>query len=188
MTVEASERARKGLDVFVTQAVMNSFATPGAPYDLVVDDEAALRKGAEVVMFTVSSYLFRVLLLIQFKSDVATRAHVAGLASVPVDDMAGERFLDSVTERGNLFCGALNQSLVRFYPHTGMSTPCMIKHTSLEHIAAVEPSYSRRFRCNLASHVTMHFTLMLCAQVDFDFSFEAHAGQANDTSGDMEMF
>lgn len=185
---EVSDRARQGLDYFVAQAAKNSLVSPGTPCEVVPDDDAAVPKAPDVVMFTVSSYLFRVLLFIQFDRDPATRAHVAGLSSAPVEEMVGERFLDSMNERGNLFCGALNRDLVPFFPHIGMSTPCVLKRNSVEHITAVKPSYHRRFRCELAPGVGMHFTLALCADADFDFAFEPRAEEETDTAGELEMF
>lgn len=188
MTASVSDRARQGLDYFVAQAAKNSLVAAGEPCDVVPDDDAALPKAPDVVMFTVSSYLFRVVLLIQFDRDPATRAYIAGLASAPAEEMTGERFLDTMNERGNLFCGALNRDLVPFYPHIGMSTPCVLKCNSVEHVTAVKPSYHRRFRCELAPGVVMHFTLALCADADFDFAFEPRAEEEADTAGELEMF
>jgi hypothetical protein len=183
-----SDRARNGLDHFVAQAAKNSLVPPGTPCEVLPDDDAACPQAPDVVMFTVSSYLFRVLLLIQFDHDPATRAYFAGLASTPADEMAGERFLDVMHERGNLFCGAFNRDLVPFFPHIGMSTPCVLKRNSVEHLMAVKPSYQRRFRCELAPGVAMHFTLAVCADADFDFPFEARAHEEADTAGELEMF
>ena len=183
-----SDRARQGLDYFVAQATKNSLVPAGAPCEVLPDDDSAIPKAPDVVMFSVSSYLFRVVLLLQFDHDLATRAYVAGLAGTPVDEMQGERFLDTMNERGNLFCGALNRDLVPFFPHIGMSTPCVLKRNSVEHVAAVKPSYHRRFRCELSPGVVMYFTLALCADVDFDFPFEPRAEEETDTAGELEMF
>ncbi len=188
MTVDVTSRAREGLDAFVAQAAKNSLVPPGSPCEVVHDDEAAVPKAPDVVMFTVTSYHFRVLLLIQFDRDPATRAYMAGLAGTPVDEMTGEQFLDTMNERGNLFCGSFNRDLVPFFPHIGMSTPCVLKRNSVEHILAVKPSYHRRFRCELAPGVVMHFTLALCADADFDFAFEPRAEEETDTAGELEMF
>jgi hypothetical protein len=188
MTAFVSDRAKQGLDYFVAQAAKNSLVPPGSPCEVVPHDDAAMPKAPDVVMFTVSSYLFRVLLFIQFDHDPATRTYVAELSSAPAEDMIGERFLDAMTERGNLFCGALNRDLVPFFPHIGMSTPCVLKRHSVEHITAVKPGYHRRYRCELSSGVVMHFTLAVCADADFDFEFEPRAEEEADTAGELEMF
>ncbi|MBL0727652.1 hypothetical protein [Piscinibacter sp. HJYY11] len=185
---QVSDRARQGLDHFVAQAARNSLVRHGEPCEVVPDDDTLVPKAPDVVMFTVTSYLFRVVLLIQFDRDPATRAYMAGLASTPVDEMNGERFFDTMNERGNLFCGAFNRDLVPFFPHIGMSTPCVLKRNSVEHITAVKPSYHRRFRCELAPGVAMYFTLALCADADFDFAFEPRAEEETDTAGELEMF
>lgn len=185
---QVSDRARQGLDHFVAQAAKNSLVPAGERCEVVPDDAAAVPQSPDVVMFTVSSYFFRVLLLIQFDHTPTTRAYIAGLASAPVEEMVGDRFLDTMNERGNLFCGALNRDLVPFFPHIGMSTPCVLKRNSVEHITAVKPSYQRRFRCELASGVEMHVTLALCTDADFDFAFEQRAEEETDTAGELEMF
>lgn len=188
MTAIVSDRARQGLEHFVAQAAKNSLVAAGERCDVVPDDEAAVPKAPDVVMFTVSSYLFRVLLLIQFGSDPATRAYIAGLAAAPVEEMTGERFLDTMNERGNLFCGSLNRDLATFFPHIGMSTPCVLKRNSVEHIAAVKPAYTRRFRSELAPGVVVHITIAVCAFADLDFPYEPRAEEETDTAGELEMF
>lgn len=188
MTAFVSDRARNGLDYFVAQAAKNSLVPPGTACEVMPDDDAAVPKAPDVVMFTVSSYLFRAVLLLQFDHDLATRAYVAGLAGTPADEMQGERFLDAMNERGNLFCGAFNRDLVPFFPHIGMSTPCVLRRNSVEHVVAVKPSYHRRFKCELSPGVVMYFTLALCADVDFDFPFVPRAEEETDTAGELEMF
>ena len=188
MSADISERARQGLDHFVAAAVKNSLVASGESCQLDAADDAD-PKESDIAMLTVSSYMFRVLMFIHFDRDPATRAYIAALTGVPVDEMTGERYVDAMMERGNLCCGAFNRDLAVFYPHIGMSTPCMLKRNSAEHIQAVHPDYSRRFRAELAPGVVMHFSIALCAFDDLDFAFEPRAAADEvETAGELEMF
>lgn len=182
-----SDRARSGFDHFVLQSTRNALMQSGAGCE-VVQAEDAVPPEAEVVMFTVSSYRFRVLLLIHFNRDAATREHFASMCSVPVEEMVDERFVDAVMERGNLFCGAFNRDLAHFYPHLGMSTPCILQRHSVSHVEAVRPAFSRRYKAELGAGVAMHVTVAVCTFIDIDFPFEASAVEETETAGELEMF
>ena len=189
MHVAVSDRAKQGLDHFVAQAVKSSLAPAGAACPVVqADDAAGPGSGRELVMLTVSSYMFRVLLFIHFDRSLVMRAHLASMGNVTVETMDNERFDDELMERGNLCCGALNRDLSIFFPHIGMSTPCLLKRSSVDHLGTVKPVLTRRYRAELGAGVEMHFTLAVCAFADLDFPFEPHAAVEEDTAGELEMF
>jgi hypothetical protein len=185
-----SERARQGLDQFVAAAVKSSLAQSAGDFAIAQTDEPLAKDSErEIVMLTVSSYMFRVLLFMHFDRNAATRAHFSALANVAVEGMDDDRFIDEVMERGNLCCGALNRDLALFYPHIGMSTPCILKRSSVEHVGAIKPAFTRRYRAQVGPGLAMHFTLAVCAFADFDFAFEPRAAEElEDTAGELEMF
>lgn len=185
--VVVSARAREGLDHFVMHAVRSSMTAGGADCPVATADDA-IPPEREVVMLTVSSYLYRVLLFIHFNRDTATRGYVAELAGTTVNDMDDERFNDVMMERGNLCCGALNRDIATFLPHIGMSTPCILHRSSMEHVSALDPAYTRRFKAEVSSSVSLHFTLVLCAFADLDFAFEPRTVEEDETAGELEMF
>lgn len=187
MTVVVSDRARSGFDQFVAQAAKNSLSKAGAEL-LAIPDDDAVASEPDVVLFTVSSYMFRVLFFMHFSKNANTRNYFATLANASDDEMVGERFLDTVVEYGNLFCGALNRDLAQFFPHLGMSTPCILTRNSVEHIGAVHPAFTRRYRVESTPAVELHFTLAVCAFVDLDFAFEPGVVQEEEVSGELEMF
>lgn len=190
MTRIVSERARSGLDHFVAQAVKGSLAQADTGFAISqTDDKVANDHEREVVMLTVSSYMFRVLLFIHFDRNPALRNHLATLDGHPDDPLDDERFTDAIMERGNLCCGALNRDLAQFFPHIGMSTPCILKRSSVEHVAAINPAFTCRYRAEVGPGVAMHFTLALCAFADLDFPFDPRlAEEVEDTAGELEMF
>lgn len=185
--VVVSDRARAGLDDFVMHAVKNSMAASG--FDCTANPaEDAIPPEREVVMLTVSSYLYRVLLFIHFNRDAATRGYVADLAGTSLSEMDDERFNDVMMERGNLCCGALNRDIATVLPHIGMSTPCILHRSSMEHVSALAPAYTRRFKADVSPAVSLHFTLALCAFANLDFAFEPRTVEEDETAGELEMF
>jgi hypothetical protein len=187
MTAVVSNRARSGFDHFIAQGAKNALVTAGANCAVLpADDMDATER--DVVMLTVSSYSFRALLFIHFESNEATRTHFGSLVDVSAGDMAGERFLDVVMERGNLMCGALNRELALFFPHIGMSTPCILHKSAVDHIGAIKPAFTRRYRAEVSSNLALHLTLAVCAFADLDFPFERRAVEATATVGELEMF
>ncbi|MBC7983242.1 MAG: hypothetical protein H7Y02_05235 [Candidatus Obscuribacterales bacterium] len=187
MTNVVSERARSGLDHFLAQATKNALVATGESCPVTpIDDASATER--EVVMFTVSSYTFRILLFIHFESNAATRAHFGRLADKSVDEMAGERFLDAMMERGNLLCGALNRELALFFPHIGMSTPCILHRSAVEHIGAVTPAFTRRYRAQVSADLALRLTIAVCAFADLDFPFDHRAVDETKAASELEIF
>jgi hypothetical protein len=190
LVASVSERSRQGLDQFVASAMKSSLAAPGHDFSMRQTDDPVAHDGErEVVMLTVSSYLFRVLLFVHFDRGAAMRAHLAALAGVAPEAMDDERFTDDVMEHGNLCCGALNRDLAQFFPHIGMSTPCILRRSSVEHVDAVKPAFTRRYLAEVGPGVAMHVTLALCAFADLDFAYEPRVGEEQeDMAGELEMF
>ena len=185
--MNVSPRARNGFDYYVAQAAKNSLAANAAECAVCPADEPVAPE-QELVMLTVTTYGFRVVVFIHFNRDLSTRAHFASLAGQPVEAMDEVLFNDTMMERGNLFCGAFNRDLTPFFPHTGMSTPCVLARTSMEHVDHLHPAYTACYRAELAPGVVLHVTLAVCAFGDVDFEFEPRAADEVDTAGELEMF
>ncbi len=186
-TKTVSDRACTGLDHFVAISAKSALAASGNDCPVTPTEHVDANE-KKVAMLTVSSYMFRALLFIHFDANVVTREHFAALDNVPLEDMDGERFLDAVMERGNLCCGAFNRELAVFFPHTGMSTPCILDRSSLEHVQALKPAVTRHYRAEPAPGMVLHMTLAVCAFADLDFPFEPRAVVEEDTAGELEMF
>jgi hypothetical protein len=186
MSSSVSERARSGFDRFIIDATKNAFGLPQTECTVALSEAAALGEH-EVVMLTVSSYRFRVLLFIHFERNRATRSHLAALGRAAIEQLGDERFDDAMMERGNLCCGGLNRELSRFFPHLGMSTPCILPSSSMEHLESLRPSVTRYYRAELGPSVALQLTLAICAFADIDFAFGADtAGMAR--GGELELF
>jgi CheY-specific phosphatase CheX len=186
MSGNISSRACTGFDHFIMAAAKSAFALPGAQC-AVTQVSGSPTSQHDVVMLSVASYRFRLLLFIHFDRNLATRRHLAALISMQSEQMVGERFVDAMMERGNLCCGALNRELAQFFPHIGMSTPCVLSGSSLEHISTLHPSLTRHYRADVATGVALHITLAVCAFADIDFPFDVRVAKAP-ACGALEMF
>jgi CheY-specific phosphatase CheX len=186
MSVVISERARNGVQHFVEQAAHAALVANGAQC-VMLSTDCANATEQSVAMLTVSSYGFRILMLLHFNDDAATRVHFGALSGAVGGASADERFVDIVKERGNLLCGALNRELAHFFPHIGMSTPCVLDRNAARHIDAVKPVWVHCYRAELSAAVALHLTLALCASTDLDFPFERRA-LVEPAAGELEMF
>ena len=72
--------------------------------------------GEQALILTISSMVFRLLLVLRFDDTESTRAYFKGEAS-------GRSFEEACLEIGSLCCGAVNQELLQVFPDLGMSTP-----------------------------------------------------------------
>jgi hypothetical protein len=167
MSAVVSERARSGIEYFMAEAAKSSFVRGDQFAGLTTEQDVGTE--SQVVMLTVSSYTFRLLMFIHFNDDASTRAYLASLVSKSADQLVGEGFSDAIMERGNLFCGALNRDLATYFPHIGMSTPCVLSRIALDHVDTIQPTLVRRYRAQISDSFGLRLTLVLCSDGDLDF-------------------
>jgi hypothetical protein len=155
----------------VTEAQHNCEISPRAA-------EAA--QGARVVVLTISSMQFRLLLLLHFEDDEATRRYYVG-------DAQGA-LTESFMEFGNLCCGAMNQQLVAHFPDLGMSTPYALSSECLPYLRELKPDYVSTYALTLDHSVQLGATLCVCSQTALDFVASAADVAAHDSAGELELF
>ena len=88
----------------------------------------------EFTMLTISSYDFRIFVLLHSSCSPASMRYAADALSMPQDQLTTARYYDFVGELGNRFCGAFKRDLGRCFPHMGMSTPNRLRSESLKHL------------------------------------------------------
>jgi hypothetical protein len=180
-----SEQAKVSFDFLVEQAIKSS---------MLGDDKDACRieklgvssqiKSKQMVILTVSSYAFRVMMFVHFTRDKPTKGHFAALKQQ--SELDDEAFLDTVMECGNLACGAVNRELGNFYPHLGMSTPSVLDHASMEYVDALGAGHVGHWRVATGSGAVFHVSLAVCEDSPIDFAVDQT--QVEDTSGELEFF
>lgn len=134
---------------------------------------------ANVVVLTISSIDFRMLLVLHFDEDDATTAYFAG-------EDRDKPFREVFVELGNLCCGAINQELLRYFPDLGMSTPYVLSARCVPHLSLLKPNLLASWDITLDGSVRLAATLCVCAHAPLDFN--AEVSDAQDSSGELELF
>lgn len=182
-----SNRARSNFDQMLVLGIKASMggASPESCEVEVVPDLTSIRE-TNVVMLTVSSFLFRMSVLVYFSSDEATLNHFAAVNNISAADMSDQAFLDAIRECGNICCGTLNRELARVYPHVAMSTPNIIERECVNHLESLNGGHLQHFRATPAGDKQFHVTLCVrdYADVDFEWAMLEEATAA----GEMEFF
>lgn len=138
-----------------------------------------LATGGNVVMLTVSSITFRMIMVLHFMDDANTRAYCIGQS-------AESSLVDVLLEAWNLCCGAVNQELLEFFPDLGMSTPYVLGASCVNYFDALEPDLLASFDIEINGCARFAATLAVCAQAPVHFV--ANETAVAEASGELELF
>jgi hypothetical protein len=182
-----SERARSSFDLLLQRAMCEHLSGAGeAPCEVEVIEGIDHIEEDEFVVLTVSSYLFRLVVLFYFSNDEITREHFAKLIRTPSKHLDDKVFYDAVSEFGNLCCGSINRDLGRHFPHVGMSTPNVLRRGSIAFLGTLGAEYIQHFKIDINSTLRFHATICVCEYGDLDFNAETKVAEEN--LGELELF
>lgn len=137
------------------------------------------RARSEVFVLTIVSIDFRMLFVLQFADDDATRGYYTG--------HGGERTLrEAAMEIGNLCCGAINQQLVEHFPDLGMSTPYALSNDCMSYLDDLKPSYVASYDITIENAARLRATMCIGAAVPLDFV--AQEADMHESAGELELF
>lgn len=137
------------------------------------------------VVLSVSSYQFRLTMLIQYGDNAATRAHFASVNRMSADDLGEQEFMDAIREAGNICCGNLNRDLVSAFTHVGMSTPNIVDRRCVDYLDKLGADFVRHFEMHDAGGPP--FAVTVCVNAFAPLDFTADFSEAEET-GELEMF
>jgi hypothetical protein len=141
--------------------------------------DAQSAPSSEIHVLTIASIGFRIVLLLRFADDDATRAYYAGQAT--------ERSLrETAMEIGNLCCGAINQQLVEYFPDLGMSTPYALSSDCLGYLDELKPTHIASYDITIEAAARLRATLCVCASAPIDFA--AQVADVHESAGELELF
>ena len=145
----------------------------GAPHDGAVD--------GELIVLTISSISFRLLLVLHFDNDDATRDYYLGTGQATLE----ERLLEIC----NLCCGAMNQQLVGYCPDLGMSTPYVLSGHCVSYLDQLKPDFMVSYRVTVNGAVQLGATICICADAPLDFvATVAEVTEIAESVGELELF
>jgi hypothetical protein len=140
---------------------------------------AGATQDTQVVVLTISSIVFRLLLILHFDETDSTRDYYLKEGSeLP--------FQEVFLEICNLCCGAINQELLRYFPDLGMSTPYVLSARCLPHLRELKPAYLSSYSITLNGAVPLAATICVCAHAPVDFVADMSA--VEESSGELELF
>jgi len=98
-----SNHARDGFDHLLRQGIKGGLiASPEDTCEITAVSDLSDVKQTRIVVLTVSSYIFRLVVLIYFTPDNTTKEHVARINKLQASDMTEQAFYDAIAERGNI--------------------------------------------------------------------------------------
>jgi hypothetical protein len=170
-----SEEARRSIEQIFEQAA-GSRLCPRDQAGMTAQHRAALQPHALVL--TISSLTFRLLFVLHYADDEATRAgylRADGDASLS----------DVLMERVNLCCGSMNQQLVAHFPDLGMSTPYALSSRCIDFIEELRPDHVWAYELRPDDAVRLGVTLCVCAKATVDFTADDMQELGE---GELELF
>ncbi len=135
----------------------------------------------QVLILTISSFTFRLLLIFHIDDDVSTSSYFQ-------QDKADRSFVDAFAEMANLFCGAMNRELLKTFLHLGMSTPYVLGRASMGFIDVLKPGFLASYRIDIRDDVHLHATLCLCESEDIETIHVDMDVEAGSDTGELELF
>lgn len=182
-----SNQARNGFDHLLKQAIKsNMVASPDDVCEIGVIPDQSDIKQTKIVILTISSYLFRLMVLVYFTPDSRTKEHFARISGIEASDMSEQAFNDVIAECGNMCCGVLNRDLCQYFPHLGMSTPNFIEKNCSLYLHDLNPGHLQHFKVDINGDLLFHVSLCVSDYSDLDFVVDVNEVATN--TGELELF
>jgi hypothetical protein len=140
---------------------------------------ACINRDSKVVVLTISSIVFRLLLILHFDENDTTRGYY-------LNDGDERPFQEVFLEICNLCCGAMNQELLHYFPDLGMSTPYVLNARCLPHLHELKPALVSSYSLIFNGAVPLAATVCVCTHAPLDFVADTSA--VEETSGELELF
>jgi len=185
-----SQDARNGFDNLLNLCLLESLRTEDHSdwtlRSVTGDDEVV---GKEVYMLTISSYDFRIFLIMHFNNDQKIRNYVASAIKVAPENLNEQRLYDFLGEVGNAFCGVYKRELGKYFPHLGMSTPNRLSSDSLRHLESWKFDHSHHLKATAGDDLKLFGSVYVSAYGDLDFRVKNNSSINDDVqTGALELF
>ena len=181
-----SQNAQHSLGKMLQHAIKTSLlASPQDPISIESVADTEQFSSTQIVILSVSSYFFRLMVLIYFTPDDVTKAHFAAINRMSIATMDAQAFSDAISECGNICCGSLNRDLASRFPQVGMSTPNIIDKRCAHYLGALGSSHQQHFDIVIPDGPRFQVSLCINAFEDLDFVIDTSEEHIN---GELEMF
>lgn len=178
-----SNQAKAGFDSLLVKSLRDGLSSIEVTEIEIVDDIPAIEKQQAVVL-TVSSYVFRLLVMIHFDATGPARSYMARKQGMA--DMDERTFLDTIAEFGNLSCGILNRDLGNYFPHLGMSTPNYVEGRCVNYLELLGYNHAQHFAVKVHGEALFHASL--CVKAYEEIHFVVNEQDESAETGELELF
>jgi hypothetical protein len=143
----------------------------------------------EFVLLTVSSFHFRLLVLLHFSAMSSALKYVADALKQAPESLTTEGCYDYLAELGNQFCGEVKRIIGMQYPHIGMSTPMRLSNTSLPFVHNLKTCLATHVRATRDDKDIFSGSIYLCTDDGFEFQVDSKLAKANQVqTSALELF
>jgi hypothetical protein len=143
----------------------------------------------EFVLLTVSSFHFRILVLLHFSAMSTALNYVADALRQAPESVTTEGCYDYLAELGNQFCGEVKRIVGMQYPHIGMSTPMRLSNTSLPFVHNLKTCVATHVRAICDDKDIFAASIYLCTDDGFGFQIDSKLAKSNQAQASaLELF
>jgi len=177
-----SERTVRNLsDAFLRAAHATLVRQAGDPCAIAPSTVAwtESRAGGGVLLMTVSSFTFRLIVVFQLADGQPTRDYYT--AGNP-----GKSLDETFSEFANMCCGALGRELLAQFRHIGLSIPYLLEWQCARHLQELNPRLISSYDITICDAARVKATLALCCERPLEFAPPVVAAAAP-SGGELEL-
>ena len=183
-----SQRAKTGFENLLHQCLHASLQTEVHKVwqmQAVLDDINT----QHFIMLTVSSYDFRMMVMLHFSCNEASKKYIADSLKLDVAELFTDQYYDFLAEIGNNFCGTFKRELCQYFPHLGMSTPNLLACESLKYVKSWPIDHEVHIKALAEDSIEFYGSLYVSSFADLDFDLIPHPPcEAVVETGALELF
>ena len=182
-----SSNARESFNHLFIQGFKSAVVTePQDVFDVSLAADLSAVGDTKCVVITVSSYLFRLMVLVYFTPQASTTSYFSRANRIAASDLSDAALTDAVCEFANMSCGAMSRALSRVFPHIGMSTPNIIDKECSSSLGRLNWGHIQHFKLEINEDT--HFFASLCVSDYADLDFVVDTTPMEVSSGELELF
>jgi hypothetical protein len=184
-----SQRAITGFEKLFPQYLEDALRTGAHPVWHLQKVNASTITADRFIMLTISSYDFRLIVLLHFSSDAVSLNYVADSLKITPAELSMTQYQDYLSEVGNILCGAIKRGLFELFPHLGMSTPNQLRHESLKFVDSYKIDHAIHIKAKENDGTEFYGSLYVSAIGELDFD-PATMNKKDETQeiGALELF
>lgn len=184
-----SQRAKTGFEKLFPQYLEDSLRTGAHSVWHLQPVNANKIDAKKFIMLTISSYDFRLIIILHFSDDTSALKYVADSLKISPTELSITQYQDYLSEVGNILCGAIKRGLFDVFPHLGLSTPNQLRYESLKFVDSYPIDHAIHINAKAADGTEFFGSLYVSAvgELDFDPASMAKKVETQDI-GALELF